>query len=334
MTYPNGERAEYQYNEKGQLSKLHTEQGCIQYQYDDLGNLIRKELPNGIVTSYSYNLLGRIREINHTGDGFAEEYAYQYDVAGNKTEAYKHRQGMEADSGNFGYGYDALNRLTEVYRDGSLLRRYTYDAFGNRTLKEDYSGEEFVKTFYHYNANNQMVRRISGEEEQNYTYDGRGNLTAVSRGEELLQAFTFDSANRMSSAMEIRDGLVKRAEYSYNGFGNRVGQTISHSNINCGTQEMKPQIPQNPEKQIHYTLDLTRQYHNLLMSEDNNGESSQTFYWDGNVAAVEDVTMDCYYLQDDLGSPMQLIDEMGKVRESYGYDEFGVSLEQYPDKQL
>lgn len=334
LVYPDGKEAQYHYNEKGQLDTLSTAKGSVRYGYDVMGRLTEKAFPNGITTEYSYNTMGRLEMIRHTGDGFSEEYAYQYDVAGNKTEAYKHRQGMEADSGTFGYGYDALNRLTEVYRDGSLLRRYTYDAFGNRTLKEDYSGEESNKTVYYYNANNQMIRRISGEEEQNYTYDGRGNLTAVSRGEELLQAFTFNSANRMSSAMEIRDGLVKRAEYSYNGFGNRVGQTISHSNINCGTQKMKPQIPQNPEKQIHYTLDLTRQYHNLLMIENDNEEKSQTFYWDGNVAAVEDGNMDGYYLQDDLGSPMQLMDKMGVIRESYGYDEFGVSLEQYSDKQL
>ena len=33
-----------------------------------------------------------------------------------------------------------------------------------------------------------------------------------------------------------------------------------------------------------------------------------------------------YYLQDDLGSPMQLLDEEGLVMETYGFDEFGVEL--------
>ena len=32
------------------------------------------------------------------------------------------------------------------------------------------------------------------------------------------------------------------------------------------------------------------------------------------------------YLQDDLGSPMHLLNEDGKIRESYGYDEFGMEL--------
>ena len=34
----------------------------------------------------------------------------------------------------------------------------------------------------------------------------------------------------------------------------------------------------------------------------------------------------CYYLQDDLGSPMQLVDEDGLIMETYGFDEFGMEL--------
>ena len=30
-----------------------------------------------------------------------------------------------------------------------------------------------------------------------------------------------------------------------------------------------------------------------------------------------------YLLQDDLGSPIRLLDQDGEIKESYGYDEFG-----------
>ncbi len=46
------------------------------------------------------------------------------------------------------------------------------------------------------------------------------------------------------------------------------------------------------------SLDLTRQYHNLLMSEDKAEQKEQTFYWDGNVAAMEEGETDSYYLLD------------------------------------
>ena len=33
-----------------------------------------------------------------------------------------------------------------------------------------------------------------------------------------------------------------------------------------------------------------------------------------------------FYLQDDLGSPMELLDAEGEIREAYAFDEFGVPL--------
>lgn len=96
--------------------------------------------------------------------------------------------------------------------------------------------------------------------------------------------------------------------------------------------EVVGQKPQYPEQQIYYTIDLTRQYHNLLVSEDKAEQKEQIFYWDGNVAAMEEDERDSYYLQDDLGSPMQLMDEKGKSREIYGYDEFGAHCYQKIEK--
>ena len=36
---------------------------------------------------------------------------------------------------------------------------------------------------------------------------------------------------------------------------------------------------------------------------------------------------DHFYFQDDLGSPMRIADEMGRSEETYGFDEFGNSIE-------
>lgn len=333
LVYPDGKGASYNYNEKGQLDALTTPKGTIRYTYDAMGRLKGKAFPNGITTEYSYDCMGHLEKISHSGNGLEEEYHYQYDVAGNKIGACKQRQGMDADSGSFQYGYDALNRLTEVIRDGSLLRKYGYDAFGNRTVKEDYSGQTVVQTTYRYNANNQMISRVS-EEEQTYTYDRRGNLTAVSRGEGQFKAFTFDAANRMQSAFEIKDGTGTRAEYTYNAFGNRIRQDVYSVEPDNSIPETAGQRPQNPEQQIYYTLDLTRRYHNLLVSEDKAEQKEQTFYWDGNVAAMEEEGRYSYYLQDDLGSPMQLMGEEGEIRETYGFDEFGLKLDDRPEKQM
>lgn len=82
----------------------------------------------------------------------------------------------------------------------------------------------------------------------------------------------------------------------------------------------------NSKRAIQYTVDLTKQYYNLLQKED--AENVQTYYWDGNVAGMFDNDMPCcsYYLQDEMGSPIRLADENGNLLESYGYDEFGQDL--------
>ena len=51
-----------------------------------------------------------------------------------------------------------------------------------------------------------------------------------------------------------------------------------------------------PEQTIRYTLDLTRQYHNLLQKTENNVE--QTYFWDGNVTGMEEEGREHFYFQE------------------------------------
>ena len=76
--------------------------------------------------------------------------------------------------------------------------------------------------------------------------------------------------------------------------------------------------------QIRYTIDLTKQYHNLLVREEE--QRTQTYFWDGNVTSYEENGRQSYYLQDELGSPLRIEDESGATKESYGYGAFGEDL--------
>jgi len=73
-----------------------------------------------------------------------------------------------------------------------------------------------------------------------------------------------------------------------------------------------------------YLLDLTKPYYNLLGFQ--KGNQKQNFYWDFNVAAMDDVNKTArYYLQDELGSPLRVLCRNGNGG-MYGYDEFGGDL--------
>lgn len=348
LIYPDGREASYTYNAAGQLISLQGmgEKDAVTYGYDEMGRLASKNLPNGIHTLYTYNSIGRLESLTHTGkDGMIEAYRYAYDLTGNKIRIEKERTDRTEDSGTFSYQYDALNRLTGVIKDETLLRSYRYDAFGNRTGKTDYSREKQIQTVYHYNAKNQLTsEKCIGADvllpEKNYHYDRRGNLSQVTAGKDLLQKYTFDAANHMSGALSYTDGLLKKAEYQYNGLGQRVTQDIYQTRNpisllgqkSSGLDQINSsldRIQAEPMQKIRYTLDLTRQYHNLLQLTDEIQKKDQSFIWDENVAEMSEQGHESYYLQDDLGSVQNLTDKNGRSRESYEYDEFGLPTGAY-----
>ena len=226
-------------------------ENTIRYSYDEFGRLIGKQLPGGNYTDYRYNAAGKLEDILHKGADFTERCHYSYDVMGNKVMAEKERPGLPEDSGSFSYCYDALNRLTTVAQNGQTLRTYSYDAFGNRSSKTEYQTAGELVTTYHYNARNQLLQETNANGTKDYAYDHRGNLLSVTSGEEVLRAYGFDAANQMNSSMGMTDGQIKKAVYQYNGLGHRMEQSIAAGDA-------------APEQTIRYTLDLTRQYHNLL----------------------------------------------------------------------
>ena len=66
---------------------------------------------------------------------------------------------------------------------------------------------------------------------------------------EILRVHEFEAVNQMSSSMGEYGGIVKKAEYRYNGLGHRMKQKI---------WKYEQVQPESPEHQIQYILDLTR----------------------------------------------------------------------------
>ena len=311
IIYPDGRTVRYLYDENLRLSALQDGEDVITYNYDDMGRLTQKNFPNGCHTAYVYNQQGQLETLTHTDkEGILDAYTYRYDLTGNKTAIEKQRRGLPEESGLYTYGYDPLGRLSKVTKDGEMLRTYGYDAFGNRTHMTEGDRE----TAYTYNAMNQLMSRMDSMSEETYAYDRRGNLSLIMENGSLKNSYTYGALNRLEQAV---NGNGEAAAYEYNGLGHRVGV--------------------DSETKIRYTIDLTRGYYNLLEKEE--AGSRQTYLWDGNVAGMREEKNGqngwsnlskhpdtAYYLQDELGSPIRLLDEEGNTRETYGYDEFGQDL--------
>ena len=327
ITYPDGKTVFYGYDEQLRLSELKEGDSVITYGYDPVGRLCEKQFPNGTKTTYRYDRKDQLTELVHQDqEGILDRYTYLYDLLGNKTGITKERRGLERESGQYRYGYDALGRLSEIQKDGEIQTRYGYDAFGNRTWKEE-SGEQ---TSYQYNALNQMVSERQGEIRKEYGYDKRGNLTRILENGAWKKQYVYGAMNRLEEAV---DAAGKQARYQYNGLGHRVGKqegVLPKEKLEKLDPQRRVGMEIGNSRQITYTLDLTRQYYNLL--ERTEESQSQRYFWDGNVAAYEENGERNYYLQDELGSPLRLEDSFGTIKENYEYGVFGEDLYQNQGK--
>ena len=317
ITYPDGKTVHYGYDEQIRLSELKEGDRIISYGYDEQGRLKNKQFPNGTSTTWKYDEKSQLTELIHRDkEGILDRYTYTYDFVGNKTGIRKERRGLTKESGTYTYGYDALDRLESIRKDNVLETQYRYDAFGNRIKKES----EEHQTSYWYNSLNQLInltdKSQEGTSRETYLYDRRGNLSQVIRDGTVKNRYVYGALNRLEEAV---NSAGQTAKYQYHGLGHRVGKEI----ILDPTKQLSGQS-QKPDSRIDYLIDLTREYHNLL--EKTEDGISQTYFWDGNVAAFEESGKRSYYLQDELGSPLRIEDESGLTRETYGYGAFGEDL--------
>lgn len=301
MQYPGGRKITYGYDNALHLTSVQDGNDMLQYHYDEYGKMIEKLWPNGVRTCYTYNSQGAIESFSHwKHEELLEMQEFEYDAVGNKVAIRKERQGLPEQSGEYRYFYDELNRLAEVQKDGIRLRRYGYDAFGNRSFQEDTEG----RTDYFYDEANQLIRTVGTGGTQDYRYDARGNLTQLLEAGCIRKTYNYDCKNRLQQVTDMDDTKVF---YEYNGLGMRVGQQILEQ--------------QNVTKNVAYVIDVTKRYHNLLQTIEENEITE--YFWDGAIAAEYQKDDVHYYLSDEMGTPLRTVDRTGNAVKNYAFDEFG-----------
>ena len=173
----------------------------------------------------------------------------------------------------------------------------------------------------------QLVEESGVSPNRKYSYDKRGNLKSVLSARELIRAYEYDSTDRLSLSYDF-SGQAKN--YIYDVLGNRIGNNeyrVDKDDLKDISKDSLQELDIVSKEE--YLLDITRPYHNLLQRNEKfrNIEHSQSFIWDYNTAFMEEKDKTYTYLQDELGSPIRLL-ELGETEETrqmvYGYDEFGV----------
>lgn len=260
--FPDGTSTEYTYGQQGQgngagrIVEIRDAAGRVEITYDPRGNVVQRKrtiteetgmslpgrarFPRTYVTGYSYDSMGRIRQVTYP-DGFTA--IYEYDTGGNLARVTNGRGEAVADLGGytaagqlgtvaFGNGvlsrfqYNSMQQMTHILTragDGRSLQdlQYTYDAGSNILAITDQVND--ASQTFEYDLAGRLVQAQGAYGEESYQYDAIGNLVRKGR---VLFAVDPDHPQRVirESKLSLRGRLLKAfdKELSYDDLGNVI----------------------------------------------------------------------------------------------------------------
>jgi RHS repeat-associated protein len=117
-----------------------------------------------------------------------------------------------------GYSYDGLNRITSGSRsDGAYSHTYSYDSFGNLTVKDNLTPNSAVEYSIDPATNRLLRSHDGGVTWGDYIYDAAGTMTQSSDGISAAHTYTHNAVGQLVSM----DG-GGTASYLYGGLDERV----------------------------------------------------------------------------------------------------------------
>ncbi len=250
-------------------------------------------------TEYSYQDDGDIASlVTVTEQGqVLLNFDYAYDGNGNCVRKSGEKYQNE-------YTYDRMNRLVGAVQDGKE-EKYAYDLVGNRLKKESVQGTEN----YHYNAKNQLTHIHNGENTLRYLYDKQGNLLEE-QGQTRRKQYSYDTANRqVSIASSKEDGTIGKLLQ----FNRYDGEGLRYETEEDG-------------KIIRFLFDRGE-----LAQENREGEETSYVRGRNPIALSRGGKDRNYFIQDEMGSTLFLLDQDHEIRKTYRYDAFGNLLEETGD---
>jgi len=221
-------------NHPGKLYReIQADETYREFGYDAAGNMTSRVDPNGNLTTYAYDLMGRVLSV---GQGVSDPNPrslmtdYAYDSQGNLVLL------TDAEGHQTSYRHDDMGRVVSSLSPDTGMTRYACDEAGNLRVKKDAKGVAVEFAYDHLN-------RLTAEdypgraEDVAYTYDqglnGKGNLTSMVDSAGAI-AFGYDGRGRLNQKRSTMSGVDYWVTYGYTP-GGRVasvtypsGRTISY----------------------------------------------------------------------------------------------------------
>lgn len=221
--YGNGDYITYSYDGMGRISRTGYEDNAsaIGYIYDNNGNLgLLTDSITGRKTKYAYDFQDRLVRYEETGSGHNNTIQWSYDDNNNLSTQVQTLNGITYISN---YTYDNDDRLKQA-TTGDNSANYTYDNYSRLTGVVIKSGtKSVVATGITYKdpstttTGSQIYKWTVGSTTYTYTYDTRGNMTAISDGSKTT-TYVYDSFDQL--IRENNQAAGKTWVYTYDDGGN------------------------------------------------------------------------------------------------------------------
>ncbi|MDI7212292.1 RHS repeat domain-containing protein, partial [Leptospira santarosai] len=301
--------------------------------YNEFGQTATVTLGNGIATSYSYDVKGRMVRLNSSGDvngntKVLQDAVYSFNPNNNITNISNTTTDFNTQ---YGYGYDGIGRLTNtagsyVETADNLSKRfrqsYSYAKNGNLTAKRIHDpGNGNITDEWSYQYTNHQVTNIdssrTGADTLTLQYDANGNLTRQRDNvKDLTKRISVDSQDRITQIQDGNNAILGSYWYDESGFRIRRSALEEKNNVFTNVEILYPSK--------FYGLEFIES-ENIITSVNN-------VYLNGvRIAAMNEAGALAYYLTDQVDSVSHVLDDEGNTLSQIQYQPYGETFVQRGD---
>ena len=244
------------------------------------------------------------------------------------------------------YGYDALNRISNIHYGNGVETAYTYDGNGNHTAKtgtqatlgDIISGSNALDLSYVYDVRGQLLEERRNGASVCYAYDKAGNRIRKTDVQGEIR-YLYNAKNQLTAEESPAD----RKQFSYD----RQGGIIEEKNAagirlfsyNSRHQQTRVETETGSVQENRYDAEGLRfellengrrtsfVYHDgELLQEEGREEQGTSYHLGAGMEAFRRGQELSYYHRDEQLSTTFITGGHGDVQNSYQYDAFGMSL--------
>jgi RHS repeat-associated protein len=195
----------YRLDANGNITEMQMGNSITRFEYDVMGNLTRRVLPDGRVTTFEYDSANRLTTTRYA-DGTVINYTYD-------------AEGRLLSAGDTTFEYDALGRLQS--QTNSISIDYTYDLAGNLLSR---NAGDFGTTTYTYDDLYRPIEISLDGQSVQVVYDEMNQVRQIIRSNGVRTIINYDAAGRPISILHLGadNERLDGFNYQYDAVGNLI----------------------------------------------------------------------------------------------------------------